>query len=88
MMKWRSTQANGRPLLAIGLEAGNIERLKRGEPIYFSAEQLEMQGFDFFIHYGETKEQMVADLEKAGIAVPPDMKAKIAAVGPERGLDA
>lgn len=88
MMKWRVTQPDGRPMLCIGLEAGNIERLKRGEPIKFPAEKLDMPGFDIFIHYGETKEQMVKDIEGVGIIVSPDMKQQIKNVGPERGLDA
>ena len=80
MMKWRVTQPDGRPMLCIGLEAGNVERLKRGEPIKFPGEKLEMPGFDIFIHYGDTKEKMVADIEEAGITVTQDMKDQIAAV--------
>lgn len=87
MMKYRLEQPGGRPLLVIGLEAGNLERLKKGQPIKFPAEQLAMHGFDIAIHYGDTKEAMIADIEAAGIAVSESMKKQIADVGPERGLD-
>jgi hypothetical protein len=88
MMKYRINPPTGRPLLVIGLEAGNIERLKRGQPIMFPAEQLEMQGFDIAIQYGDTKEAMVAEMEAHGLTISEDMKRQIAEVGPERGLDA
>lgn len=87
MMKYRLEQATGRPLLVIGLEAGNIDRLKRGQPIMFPSEQLEVPGFDIAIHYGDTKEDMVADLERHGVIVPQSMKDLIAQVGREHGLD-
>ena len=87
MMKYRIDPPTGRPLLVIGLEAGNIERLKRGQPIMFPAEQLAMQGFDIAIQYGDTKEDMVAEMEKHGLHVSQAMKDQITEVGPERGVD-
>lgn len=87
MMKYRLDPPTGRPLLVIGLEAGNIERLKRGQPIMFPAEQLAMEGFDIAIQYGDTKEDMVAEMERHGLMVPQSMKEQIAEVGKEPGLD-
>lgn len=55
-------QKDGRPLMLLGLSAGNIERLMDGQPILFDAKA---QGYDghILIVYGATEKQIARDLE-------------------------
>ena len=40
MMLWRSAARDGGVIIGIGLEAGNIEKLKQGLPIFRSLDVL------------------------------------------------
>lgn len=59
MMRAHGRTADGRPLLILGLEAGNIERLKLGQPIHFDMAPHGITG-DCVIVYGETAEACAA----------------------------
>lgn len=51
-------------LIGLGLSKGNIDRLKKGDPIYFSLEELGIEGYDVTIMYGETQDSMKQQLKK------------------------
>lgn len=53
MMRASGKTEDGRPLLVIGLEAGNIVRLKAGQPIRFDMAPHGITG-DCVIVFGET----------------------------------
>ncbi len=55
MMRAGGRTADGRPLIALGLERGNFERLERGMPIYFDMAPLGIVG-QCLIIFGETAE--------------------------------
>lgn len=59
---------NGEPHLILGLEGGNIERLKDGQPIYQDLGLVKMEG-RVLILFGETKGHIVAELERAGFQI-------------------
>lgn len=50
------------PVMVLGLSAANVERLKKGEPIYFTGEQVGVSNLNFAILYGETEEKLIKDL--------------------------
>jgi hypothetical protein len=73
MMRAKGRTGDGRPLLIIGLEAGNIERLKDGKPIRFDMASHGIIG-ECIIVYGETAEDCarqfspIADIPAKGSA--------------------
>jgi len=54
-MRASGKTGDGRPLLVIGLEAGNLDRLKAGKPIRFNMAAHGIIG-ECIIVYGETAE--------------------------------
>lgn len=65
MIKARGGQENGRQYLLIGLEDGNIERLKNKQPIFFPLDELGIEGFDVLITYGKDQAEIVSDIQNA-----------------------
>lgn len=61
MLKGKGTTSDGRPVLIIGLERGNIERLQAGQPIKFDMADVGIVG-ECVIVAGETAESIAADL--------------------------
>lgn len=61
--------SNGRGVV-IGLEAGNIERLKNGKPFHYNMAQSGGEPFDIFIVYGETADDLHKELMSMS---PPDV---------------
>lgn len=59
MLRAKGRTADGRPLIVMGLERGNIERLMAGRPISFDMRD---QGIDghCIIMFGETAEDCAA----------------------------
>lgn len=53
-------------VIFFGLEQGNIELLKKGKPIVVDLRELGLEG-QAVISYGETKADIMRDLEKAGV---------------------
>lgn len=70
MIKWKATKHNT-TLIGLGLEAGNIEKLMGGQPIYIYGKDIG-EPVDILIHYGATKERMVEDMKEAGAVLPPE----------------
>jgi hypothetical protein len=70
MIKWKSSKG-GKTLLGFGLEAGNVEKLMNGQPIYIYGKDIG-EPVDILIHYGSTKEQMIEDMKEAGAVLPPE----------------
>lgn len=62
MIKFTGIGDNGRKMLGIGLSEGNIQKLKEGKPIHFSAEEVKMAGFDVLIMHGATEQEIVKQL--------------------------
>lgn len=73
MMRASGRTEDGRPLLVIGLERGNIERLQAGNPIKFDMAQHGIEG-ECLIVFGETAEDCarlftpIADMKAEGTA--------------------
>lgn len=67
MIKFTSTKSNGESFIGIGLEEGNIERLKEGKPIVFDMSELGFEGMELMIMYGKDKQDITAQLRKAGM---------------------
>lgn len=62
MVKFKANQADGRPIVGLGLTEENIRRLQSDQPIYIKSEDLGMKGFDIMIFSGKTEKTMEADL--------------------------
>lgn len=55
---------NGRVLIGLGLSEGNIQRLKRGEPIHIHFEELNLpHPYELLVFYGATEEEMARELK-------------------------
>jgi hypothetical protein len=50
--------------ILLGLTAGNIDRLVKGEPIHCTGESVNIPGTDVLIMYGDTPAEVVAELKK------------------------
>jgi hypothetical protein len=70
MIKWKSNKHN-KTLIGLALEAGNIERLMEGKPIYIYGKDIG-ETADIMIHYGATKERIIEDMKEAGAVLPPE----------------
>jgi hypothetical protein len=68
MIKFVAQGKNGQTIVGLGLSEGNIKRLKQGDPMYFSLEELGIEGIDVTIVYGETEDAIKADFKKHGIS--------------------
>jgi hypothetical protein len=70
MLKWCVHSKEGRPaILGFGLEARNLELLKRGAPI-IARVSIGGAKVDVVIHYGETADEMLKELKESGIKLP------------------
>jgi hypothetical protein len=69
MILWKSPIRDGGVMIGIGLEAGNIDKLKKGQPILRSLDVIGYIGAMVTIVYGETKDDIIADLKKHGMTV-------------------
>lgn len=58
-----------RPTILIGLEAGNITKLKEGKPIHFHAEEIGIEGYDVMLVYGDTKDSILHELKEVGLDI-------------------
>lgn len=67
MIKFSMQANNGGTIVGLGLEEGNIERLKDGKPIYFPLKELGIEGVEIMIMYGETQEAIRDELRKSGL---------------------
>lgn len=69
MLKARGRTADGRPLVILGLERGNIERLQAGQPIKFDLSEVGMVG-ECIILFGETAQDILAEFSPIGSVNP------------------
>lgn len=59
MVRFIADGDDGKRLVGLGLEKGNIERLMQGKPIRVSGESINMPGIsDIMIFYGETPQAL------------------------------
>ena len=75
MIKWRAAGRKGRDLIGFGLEAGNVQELMDGKPMFIDGAPLGLH-HDLFIHYGATKEAMIEELRENGLSLPPEKEWK------------
>lgn len=71
MIRYTATDKDGRRVIGLGLEAGNIERLMDGQPILVKGASISIP-FDIIIDYAPTKAAMIEKLRAAGIVLPPE----------------
>lgn len=67
MIKFTAPKPNGEVLIGLGLEEGNIERLKEGKPILFNMAELGFEGMECMIMYGKDQGDIKKQLEDAGM---------------------
>jgi hypothetical protein len=67
MIKFLAHGKKGQTIIGLGLSEGNIQRMKQGDPIYFSLEELGIEGYDVTIVYGETEDAIKKDFKKHGV---------------------
>jgi hypothetical protein len=65
MIKFKATSEKGQELLGFGITAKNVERLKKGDPIFICGRDMDLP-FDVIILYGETEQEMVRLLRTMG----------------------
>lgn len=70
MIKFTSNKGN-KKLIGLGLEAGNVEKLMNGQPIFVRGSDVG-EVSDILIFYGATKEQMIEGIREAGAVLPPE----------------
>lgn len=75
MIRYTATAPNGRRVIGLGLEAGNVERLMNGEPIFIKGESLGIP-FDILIDYAATKNAMLERMRESGVVLPPEKEWK------------
>lgn len=71
MLKFRLRGREGRHVLVLGLEKGNIDNLKRSLPILVQGEELGVSKLDILVLYGDTqadiKRYVEHELKMAGL---------------------
>lgn len=82
MIRASGRTGDGRPLLVLGLSSENWGRLLAGEPIAFDARPLGVK-CQVVIVGGRTEDAITADLERAGLAPPPELRQRDPRLGPE-----
>ncbi len=63
MIKFTATSGDGRTILGMGLSHGNLDRLKKGEPIRFKGEDVGLDDVDILIFSGKTEESMAKQMD-------------------------
>ena len=71
MIRWKARQKSirGNVVIGLGLEAGNIDRLMAGKPIFIGGETVGLPGLEIIIHYGANHEAMIEEMENAGLII-------------------
>lgn len=65
MIKATAQAKNGRTLILLGIEEGNVVKLKEGKPILVKSEDLHLPGnFEIMICYEETGDKMLEKLRQ------------------------
>jgi hypothetical protein len=70
MIRWVTRQENGRRLVTLGITEHNVRRLKAREPLYADGAEIGLP-FDVAIVYGRDLEQILRELQEAGVELPP-----------------
>lgn len=64
MLRAAGRSSSGKPLIILGLEEGNVTRLRAGQPIHFYAGELGFDG-EIVIMLGKDAESIARQLEPA-----------------------
>jgi hypothetical protein len=65
-----TSPSTGKRTLLLGVDRENMNRLMAGQPIYVEGKPLNL-GFDVAIVFGESLQNVVEEMQKAGIHFPP-----------------
>src|SRR5688572_16118959 len=66
MLKARGEDANGEPIMLLGLSGENVTRLAAGEAILFNASELGLPPCQVAIMYGRTERDILDELARHG----------------------
>jgi hypothetical protein len=66
MIKFHARGPKG-DLYGFGITAGNVERLKKGEPIVIDMGEVGVSGMHITLFYGETEEVIARELQQHGL---------------------
>ena len=64
MIKARTFDPDGHPVVFFGLSGENVTRLMAGEPILFNLAELDLPPMKVIIAYGRTEQAIKNDLEQ------------------------
>jgi len=68
MIRFKVKSKSGdKVLLGFGLSEENVTKLKAGDPILFSLEELGIEGTEVLIIYGKTEDDMRKNLDTKGL---------------------
>lgn len=70
MIRMKGTKPDGTPFLFLGVDRENINRLTAGKPLICSAARVGVER-DVMIVFGENLQDVVDQLAKAGVVIPP-----------------
>lgn len=85
MIKFVTEGIDGVPLIGLGISAGNVKKLKEGQPILVRGKEIgRPEVGNIMIFYGKTEKDMTEQLRKAGWPVPPDVESQSLEVEDER----
>lgn len=63
MLKAVATKPDGTKVLILGVDKGNVKRLRKGQPILVRGGEVGIGPVEIVIHYRETLRQLQADFE-------------------------
>ena len=69
MIIWKVDRPDGVTILGLGLERGNLEKLQQGQPIFRILGPIGIHNLAVAVHFGETKEAMMKDMEAQGVSI-------------------
>lgn len=63
MIKAVATGPNGRKIVVLGIDKGNLKRLKKGMPLVVRLSEMGLPDIEVVVHYRDTLRQVQQDLE-------------------------
>lgn len=70
MLKAVATGDGGKRVVLVGIEPGNIERLKAGKPLRITLDEIGLADAEVVVMYTETVEKLALDLQQRGLITP------------------
>jgi hypothetical protein len=85
MLKGKTVDREGKPVMIVGLSGENVTRLAAGEPIYFDASEFGLPGCKVMLLYGKTELDIIAALRANSASLTMKVKARDEAIHPQEG---